>query len=395
MRSSEVHDKKALVVVLTDVSNDPRVRRQIDWLLSEGWTVDSLGLGTKPNVPIRDHFALKASPAWTKTFLGLAAIHSLLPYRARFWTLAESRFPKEVVSRVRGGEYDLIILNDTHLIPWLTNKKTFPPDAATAHVHIDLHEYFSAELSPDTRGRFLLEGYHRWGRAQIANPVVASRSVAGGTAELYMEEFDIPHPVLVRNCPPFIQQSPSTVNPRRMELIHHGIAGWARGFKQMVDAMRLVDERFVLTFMLAGSERVIAELRAYASDLPERIKFVPPVPMVDLAAEVNKYDVEVMFFPPTTINLELTLPNKLFEAVQGRLGVVIGPTKMMVQVVEECGNGLVTPDWSAEALASTINSLTAEEIVRMKDASHAAAPIFNAEAEKANFLASLGNAVSE
>jgi glycosyltransferase involved in cell wall biosynthesis len=395
MASPSDHAKKALVVVLADVENDPRVRRQIEWLTSEGWTVDSLGRGVHPTPKVRNHYAMAAPPRWTKTFLGLGLIHTLLPYRARFRVQAESLFPDEVSERVRSGEYDVVILNDTHLLPWLSNRSTFPTDARVAHVHIDLHEWFSADVPAGTRGTFLLQGYHRWTRNHIVHPLVDTRSVAGGTAELYVEEFGVDHPILVRNAPPFEDLEPTPVDPAHIRLIHHGLAAWPRGFRQMVDAMRLVDERFSLTFMLAGSQKVIAELGEYIADQSDRISIVPPAAMVDLARTINPYDVEVMFFPPVTRNLETTLPNKLFEAVQGRLAVVIGPTKMMVQVVEEYGNGLVSPGWSPEELAATINQLTGDDVTRMKAISHTMAPLLSAENEKKAFFRSFRQRASD
>ncbi|MGV8884429.1 MAG: glycosyltransferase [Microbacteriaceae bacterium] len=395
MSSSSAAQKKALVVVLSDVENDPRVRRQIEWLTSEGWIVDSLGRGSHPTPKVRDHFAMAAAPRWSKTFLGLGFIHTFLPYRARFRVQAESLFPAEVSARVRSGEYDVVILNDTHLLPWLSNRSTFPPASPVAHVHIDLHEWFSADVPAGTRGTFLLTGYHRWTRNHIVHPLVNTRSVAGGTAELYVEEFAVEHPILVRNAPPFEDLHPSEVNPERIELIHHGLAAWPRGFRQMVDAMRLVDKRFHLTFMLAGSQKVINELGDYIADQTDRITIVPPAPMVDLARMINPYDVEVMFFPPVTRNLETTLPNKLFEAVQGRLAVVIGPTKMMADVVNEYGNGLVSEGWSPEQLAATINELTAADVARMKQISHTMAPLLSAENEKKAFFRSFGERASD
>jgi glycosyltransferase involved in cell wall biosynthesis len=389
------HNKKALVVVLADVENDPRVRRQIEWLTSEGWVVDSLGRGQHPTPKVRDHFAMAAPPRWTKTFIGLALIHTLLTYRARFRVQAESLFPPEVNARVKAGEYDVVILNDTHLLPWLSNRSTFRPGPPVTHVHIDLHEWFSADLPAGTRGAFLLQGYHRWTRNHIVHSVVNTRSVAGGTAELYVAEFGVEHPILVRNAPPFEDLHPTDVVPERIELIHHGLAAWPRGFRQMVDAMRLVEDRFRLTFMLAGSQKVIAELGEYIADQSDRITIVPPAAMVDLARTINPYDVEVMFFPPVTRNLETTLPNKLFEAVQGRLAVVIGPTKMMVDVVNEYGNGCVTDGWSPEELAATINTLTADDVVRMKAISHTMAPLLSAENEKKAFFRSFGERASE
>lgn len=395
MSSSDRHQKRALVVVLADVENDPRVRRQIQWLTSEGWIVDSLGKGRHPTPEVRHHFAMATPPRWTKTFLGLSFIHTFLTYRARFRIQAASLFPAEASALVSSGEYDVVILNDTHLLPWLSQRSTFPPHSPVTHVHIDLHEWFSADLPAGTRGEFLLRGYHRWMRNHIVHPLVNTRSVAGGTAELYVAEFGIEHPVLVRNAPPFEDLQPVDVDANRIELIHHGLAAWPRGFRQMVDAMRLVEPRFSLTFMLAGSQKVIAELHEYIADQSDRITIVPPAAMVDLARTINQYDVEVMFFPPVTRNLETTLPNKLFEAVQGRLAVVIGPTKMMVDVVAEYGNGLVADGWSPEQLAHTINALTAEDVTRMKEISHTMAPSLSAENEKKAFFRSFGERTSD
>jgi len=273
----------------------------------------------------------------------------------------------------------------------MTNKKTFPPSATAAHIHLDIHEYFPHDIPLVTRGRFLMNGFYRWGRKLIGHPLIASRSVAAGMADQYAKEFDIPRPLLVRNCPPHIEQVPSPVNPERIELIHHGIAAWQRGFKEMVDAMRLVDDRFLLTFMLAGNARIITELKDYIGDQKDRIFVVPPVPMATLSAEVNKYDAEVMFFPPRTQNAVFGLPNKIFEAIQGRLALVIGPTALMVDIVEEAGNGVISHDWSAEALAEAINSLTAENIVAMKEASHRVAPLYSADKEKEVFFQSFDN----
>jgi len=382
-------NKTALVVVLADVSQDPRVRRQIDWLESEGWTVDSLGLGPHPTSHVRDHFTMTPVADWTRTVPGLAVIHTFLSFRRRFKLLASSRFPAEVVRRVAEGQYDLLILNDTHLLPWLSDPTAFTERTSRTHIHVDLHEWFSREVSTATRGRFLIQPYHRWVRDHIGHRLIASRSVAGGAAERYVEEFGFEKPSLVRNMPSYEEQSPTVVDPERIELIHHGLAAWARGFREMVDAMRLVDERFVLTFMLAGSPSVIHGLGEYIGDQRNRIRIVPPKKMVDLAGAINAYDVEVMFFPPSTVNLELALPNKLFEAIQGRLAIVSGPTRPMVEIIDQTGIGVVTSHWTPESLARAINSLDASTITAMKDRSHAAAAVMSAETEKSLFFESL------
>jgi glycosyltransferase involved in cell wall biosynthesis len=382
--------KHALLAVNTDVTHDPRVRRQIDWLTSEGWVVDTLGLGEHPSDQVRDHFALAPIPRFLKTFVGAGLTHTLVPYKRRFGMLIQDRFPAEAKRRVREGEYDLVLVSDYHFVPWFGDPATFPPGRRVAHVHLDLHEWFPPALPTYVRGYQIMRPYHRWIRSFFQHPVIDTRSVAGATAGFYVEEFGFDEPILVRNMPPREDLDPSPVDPQRIELIHHGLASWIRGFREMVDAMPLVDDRFVLTFMLNGPAEMIDELRAYVEPQKDRIRIVPPVPMRELAKSINPYDVEVMFFPPVTENLMWTLPNKLYEAIQGRLALVTGPTLLMAQAVVEFGNGVVTEGWEPAQLAAAINGLTAERIVEMKKASDAAAAIANAEEEKYTFFRSIG-----
>jgi len=379
--------RKALVIVQSTVRDDPRVIRQIDWLLSDGWEVDSLGLGSKPSVGVTRHFEMTGAPSWVrlKPLLGLA---HLLPFRLRFALLTEARLPAEAGAAIARGTYSLVVFNDIQLAPWVRNRRIFTPQACSAHIHLDLHEYFPPELAVGAAWRRLLGRYHRWTRAYIANPIFTSRStVARGIADLYSEELDVAKPQIIRNTPALAHLTPGAVDPENIQLLHHGVASWARGIREIVEAMRLLDDRFTVTFMLMGYSQVIAELRSLAAGIGDRVKFVPPVPMLEISETVNAYDLEIMFYRPTSVNLGMALPNKLFEAVQGRLGLVIGESPMMADVVERYSNGLIIKGWDAEDLARGLNALTVEDVARFKEASHKAARELSAEQERDTFLA--------
>ena len=192
--------------------------------------------------------------------------------------------------------------------------------------------------------------------------------------------------MLVRNSPPFHDQPPSAVDPQNIKLAFHGMASWARGFRDIIDAMRMLDKRFTMTFMLTGSQTVIDELAEYARDLGDRVKIVPPVHMSEISEAINQYDLEIIFFRPLNRNLEYALPNKFFEAVQGRLGLVIGQSPMMAEIVKQSENGIIVDGWTAADLAAAIGSLTAEQIAKFKAASDRAAHTLNAEVEGVVFL---------
>ncbi|MEO7291354.1 MAG: hypothetical protein ABIW81_08685 [Terrimesophilobacter sp.] len=278
-------------------------------------------------------------------------------------------------------------------LPLVRDPTIFTPAARTAHLQLDLHEYRDARLKLDSLWRVVTSDYYRWIRRLIGDPAFTARStVASGIATLYATDFGFEKPTVVRSGPPYIDQRPGPVDPDRIKLIYHGMASWSRGLKEIVDAMRLVDSRFDMTFMLTGSGSVIAELEAYASDLVGTVRFVPPVPMTELSRVVNQYDLEIMLFRPTSQNLKLALPNKLFEAVQGRLGLVIGESPMMEEVVEQYSNGVIVKGWTGTDLAASLNSLTGDDVKRFKNASHRAAAELNADVERAAFLGAIRTA---
>ncbi|BDZ53753.1 glycosyltransferase family protein [Agromyces marinus] len=380
----------ALVISQSPLQRDPRVRRQMQWLAESGWIVDTLGLGERPDEAIRDHFAMHDEPRWARPVVAKGLIHTLLPYRRRFEILSRARIPREAEDRVRSGEYGLIVFNDIHLLPW-TRTDAFSDLPGSTRVHLDLHEHHPPKYRRSVRGGRLANPYYAWGRAMIADPVFTSRSaVVRGIAELYQDEFAVPPLAVIRNAPELEDLEPSAVREDRVELVHHGAAAWTRGLREMVDAVGLLPERFRLTLMLLGSAEVIAGVEEYAAELGDRVRILPPVPMREIASSINAYDIEVMFFPPVTENLRFVLPNKLFEAVQGRLALAIGPSVMMAELIEAYGNGTIASGWTAEDLADSVRNLTADDIRRMKNASAAAAQDLNAAHEGDVFRRAVG-----
>ncbi|HWM35343.1 MAG TPA: glycosyltransferase [Pseudolysinimonas sp.] len=383
---------EALVISQSQVRGDSRVRRQIDWLAADGWTVDTLGLGPHPSDVVRTHYEMVDEPAWTKPRPIKALIHLYPSFRSRFRLLSLSRIPREAVAAIRSGRYRLVVFEDVHLIAWIDDETTFGPHRADMHVHLDIHEYHPPVLAPTVVGRGLVNPYYRWSRAHIGSPHFATRTVvADAYADVYEREFGFTRPLVVRNAPPAVSQKPGAVDPDRIRLLYHGGAVWERGLQQIIDALEHLDDRFTMTFMLTGSQKTAQQVREASTGNP-RVEFVPAVTVHEVAGAINGYDLEIMFYPPATENLRLALPNKLFEAVQGRLGLVVGESLSMAQVVGEHGNGVVIEGWTGADLARGLNALTADDIRRFKKASDRAAAVLNAEHERETFRAAIAGA---
>lgn len=374
---------------MSQIERDPRVRRQVEWLTTAGWTVDTVAPSEVRLPGVRDHFTVAPPPPPRFGRPGTLAFWTTLPHRAKFERLVLDRIPREVRRRVDGDEYGLVYFNDHHFLPWVEHD-AFRSSTGRVHVHLDIHEYIALRARRDTLYRRLTGSYRDWMRAFIGHPRFDTRStVVRGIADQYAREFGIDPLVVIRNAPARAELAPRPVAPDAVRLVYHGAGTMHRGLGELLEAMRRLDERFTLTLMLVGDERDLTEIHRAAAGLGDRVVFRDPVPMPDIARTINEFDLEVMFYPPRNRNLEFSLPNKFFEAVQGRLGVVIGESPMMRELVESYQLGLVVRGWTPADLAAGLDSLDADRIRAFKAAAHRAADDLHADAERETFLSQL------
>lgn len=116
------------------------------------------------------------------------------------------------------------------------------------------------------------------------------------------------------------------------------------------------------------------------------MRVLPPVAYDDLVATLNRYDVGVFVLPPVNPNYAAALPNKLFDYVQARLGVVIGPSPEMEEVVRGHALGTVTESFTAEALRTILDGLDVERVDEWRRASDRAARELSAEVRSRPWL---------
>ena len=378
--------RTALVICYSLLESDPRVVRQIEWLARDGWIVDTLGFGPVPAPEVRQHFGLRSHAGVRRNPIVRLALHAIVPHGPRFRALDGALIPRELTAA--RDAYNLIVANELELLPWVVDGSRRLLRSG-GRLHLDVHEYHRWEARG--RGavvrRLLFAGYHRWLVRLIGSSTIDSRTtVSPGIAELYAVDFGIPEPEIVRNSPTLVDQRPTAVDPDLVRLIYHGHSDPSRGIDVLIDAVALLPGRFHLTLMLTGAEHDRAALVARATELPDRVSIVPPVPMLDIARSINAYDLELIMFAPTTPNFRFVLPNKLFEAIQGRLGVIIGPSPSMLPIVSDYGIGVVTGGWAAADLAKALAVLTADDIRAFKAATERAARELNATTEGRAFL---------
>src|SRR5699024_9093725 len=109
---------------------------------------------------------------------------------------------------------------------------------------------------------------------------------------------------------------------------------------------------------------------AHLTELAEashgRVRVLPPVPNGELVRTLNSYDVGLHVLPPTSFNNAWALPNKFFDYVQARLGLIIGPSPEMSSILETYSFGAVADDFTPEALTRVLDTVTPELIAEWK-----------------------------
>lgn len=364
---------RVLILAFTDLARDPRVNRQVRYL-AERYAVTAAGLvhpgvagiAFVPLTPGRKRVGQKA-------VAGLRLLGR--SFESYYWNRSEV---VDAWPRLRGLPADLVVANDIDTLPLALRL------AGGAKVLFDAHEYAPLEFEDLLFFRVFIQRFRRYLCRTYIPRVDAMTTVCDGLGDAYEKDVGV-RATVVWNAPDYEPLEPSPVGAK-IRLVHHGIALPSRRLEATLALIPLLDQRFDLTLLLTeGTPGYLDALKRKAAGNP-RIRFLPPVPMRELPRFLNAFDVGVFLLPPTNFNYRHALPNKLFEFVQARLAVAIGPSPEMAALVNRHGLGIVAEDFTPESLARNLQALDPTRIGELKAQSHAAARILSADSVRAGLL---------
>lgn len=350
-----------LCISFSTIERDARVLRQIA-TLSEFGKVTTVGYGEKPEGSSRHIRVPDNKPSLPQTIGGV------LRLAVRAHRSVEMRSPAERAVRdavLQSGTYQLVVANDARALPLAFAASKSAP------IWADMHEWAEEENATSLPWRVLVGPYMASLCRRYLGQTAAVSTVGRTLASLYELHYGVPEPVVIRNASPHLDLQPSPLESRRVRLVHSGIAVPERNIEALIDAVQLIDERFTLDLYLIGTPRYIERLRKRAGGC-ERIRFKDPVPTVELPGVLNRYDLGVYLLPIRSINHRFMLPNKFFEFVQARIGLVFGPSQETDRLIADHGLGVVLPGWEATDLATTLSTLEDSDILRFKAGAHRA-----------------------
>lgn len=368
--------KRILSISMSPLRRDSRVLRQLA-VLGEFGEVTTVGYGGAPD-GVAHHIEVPEKAASLPQTVGGVARLAVHAHHT-----VELRAPAEraALPQLRGsGPYDLVVANDARALPLAFAV------AEGAPVWADLHEWAAEENSTVLSWRLLVGPYMDALCRRYLPRAAATSTVGAAIGELYHERYGIERPALVRNAGPWQDLVPSAVEPGRIRLVHSGIAVPERNVEALIDALHALDDRFTLDLFLVGTEKYLTALRARADGSP-RITFHAPVHPTELPATLNRYDLGVYLLPLRSVNHRLMMPNKLFDFVQARLGLLISPAEETSAIIARYGLGPALPDHSVAGLVAALSPLTDEQVAAFKQHSHDAAHELSSASDEATMRA--------
>ena len=202
----------------------------------------------------------------------------------------------------------------------------------------------------------------RWARRSAAI-VTVNRPYA----EVMAEKWDVPLPAIILNCTS-LSVVPTSRDRRFHErlglepgvavVLYQGGFSRERGIEQLITAIRDVPNAVLV---LLGYGTLRGELDAIAADPASggRIHVLDAVPPAELIDWVAAADIVAMPIQPSTLNHQLTTPNKLFEAMAAGVAVVASDLPGMAPIVRETGCGLVCDPTDPAAIAAALRTILA------------------------------------
>jgi hypothetical protein len=241
----------------------------------------------------------------------------------------------------------------------------------------DAHEHWTSEsVSWTRRQRLSMRDAHEHIVDRDVARAAGMMTVSAGIAREFEARTGVA-PRLVTNAPFFAPLTPSEVGDP-IRLVHVGLADERRRLEDTIEAVAQLDGRFTLDLILGRDNDYRRRLERLAEAHPA-IRVLPPVPSDELLRVANGYDVGVFLLPGQNPNQVHVLPNKLFDYIQSRLAVAIGPSTEMAAIVREWECGVVSEDFSASSFAAALAGLDVSAVTEMKRNADRAARVLNAD----------------
>lgn len=370
IKSSLGMKKEILILCKSALHRDPRVLKQIA-ALHKQFNLTCVGLEKSFHEGVKNDLDLFCIDTRSSSSNRITQITKLITkqYRSLYW----SENNKSVYEKLVLTTYDIIICNETESLPIahrLASQKHTP-------IYCDLHEYYMDDRKTGSFSK-AQQQYEEWIFTNHISYVKHFTTVSPQIVDLYKEKYNISCSLLDNACK-FYKLSPSHTTDNTIRIISHGAAIPSRRLELMIESVTALDKRYSLDLYLINNNPTYKQYLKQLVENNNKVSILDAIPFNEIQQTINQYDIGLYLLFPTHLNNTYALPNKIFEFIQGRVAIVIGPTPAMADLVEMYNIGVVSEDFTAESLTSAIKSLSVSDIDQRKLNTNLAARERNSE----------------
>lgn len=352
--------KSIFIITFSSIQHDARVSRQIQFLASNF----KLTVAAFDSIPTQEYTFVKLDRPklgiFRKSFLAALLLFRIHPKAYNIFYGQPG-----LAERIDRKAFDLIIANDIESLPLAFELNI------SSKIILDAHEYSPRQFEDKLSWRIFFQPFNKWICKEFIHRVSAMTTIGRGIAKEYKKNYKC-DPIIINNAAWINDIAVSETIPGKIRMIHHGGATVSRQLEIMIEMMSYLDDRFSLDLMLIVPEMASKKTRNYIKTLQEiskndsRIRFVPPVKSKEVVQFINQYDLGIILVPPINFNYANGLPNKLFEFIQAKLAVGVGPLPEIAEVVSTHNIGIVSDDFTAKNLAEKLSKITDQSLIDFK-----------------------------
>ena len=327
---------KVVVAVTNDLVFDRRVEKVCRSLMEWGWEPILAGRLLPGSPPLNRPYATKRFRLWWNK-------------GALFYAFYNCRLLVFLLFQ----KVQAIHANDLDTLPacYLASRWKKVP------LVYDSHEYFTEvpELQNRPFPRWVWRTWEARIFPRLKHVFTVNRVIAG----IYQEQYGVPVQV-VRNVPQPEGLSPKS--PGDMKGVFRVILQGAginidRGAEELLEAFRLLDDRFHLYIIGSGDVWPWLVEKCAAWNLDNRVSLVRRIPYAELMGYTAACHLGVTLDKPTNANYRYSLPNKLFDYFRAGIPVLCSDLEVVGGIVRKHHAGWVVDRHEPSFLAETIRQI--------------------------------------
>lgn len=330
-------NKKIIVSVSNDLSNDQRVHRICNTLLQNGYDVLLLGrkLNNSCNIENRGYECKRLKILFNKGFLFYAALNIRFFF---FFLFNKTDF-------FLSNDLDTLLCNV--LAAKIKRKKLL----------YDSHELFTEV--PELQNKKIKK--HIWQiieKNTIKYPT-QTYTVCSSIANYYNNLYGINMEV-IRNLP-LKKDNFTSYNLRSNILIYQGALNKDRGIELLIEAMQYISN---YKLYIAGRGDIEHNLKQLTNklNLSNQIIFTGHINFSQLHELTSSAKLGFSIEQGTSLNYQYALPNKLFDYIQAGTPTVCSDLPEMSKIIKEYKVGITTDITDIKSFAKFINTLLQDEL---------------------------------